>query len=139
SAIAETRLTSEDRAKADEKADGKDSYLAILTSPRARARVRGGNSEPQPTKAAGQAVTAHEPVASPSVENEAAEISTPITEPQAAPQPESDLTNLPSPQGQVAAIQPETANYVGEAQKVERRSPKPEDAGSIPAPDANAG
>lgn len=50
-----------------------------------------------------EAVTAHEPVVTSSVENEAAEIST----------------------------------LEGEAQKVERRSPKPEDAGSIPATLAN--
>jgi uncharacterized protein (UPF0335 family) len=64
-----------------------------------------------------------------------------ITEPQSAPQAARDLTNSTQPAalGQVATIQPETANDEGEAQKVERRSPKPEDAGSIPATFANAG
>lgn len=37
-----------------------------------------------------------------------------ITNPQAAPQPESDLTNLPSPQGQVAPIQPEPEGALSE-------------------------
>src|SRR5690606_37607989 len=54
SAISDTRMTAEDRAKAEEKADGKDGYLAILSGPRARARIREAKSEPQPTKAAGQ-------------------------------------------------------------------------------------
>ncbi|MBN9332970.1 MAG: DUF2312 domain-containing protein [Devosia sp.] len=67
-------------------------------------------SEPQPTKAAGQAEPGLDPVrATSSVENEAAEISTPITQTQVAPQPARDLTVPPSPQGQVALIQPETA------------------------------
>lgn len=60
-------------------------------------------SEPQPTKAAGQAVTASEPVVTSSVENEAAEISPPITEQQAPPQPAvSDLTSPSQAPGQVA-------------------------------------
>ena len=75
-AVAEKRMNSEDRAKADAKSEGKDGYLAIINSPRARARTRG--SEPLLTKAAGQAVTAQEPVVASSVESEAAEISTPI-------------------------------------------------------------
>lgn len=59
--------------------------------------------EPQPIKAAGQAVTASEPVVTSSVENEAAEISTPITEQQASPQPAvSDLTSPSQAPGQVA-------------------------------------
>jgi uncharacterized protein (UPF0335 family) len=60
-------------------------------------------SEPQPTKAAGQAVANSDLAAeTSSVENEAAAISTLITEQQDAPHPASDLTAPPSPQGQVA-------------------------------------
>jgi uncharacterized protein (UPF0335 family) len=59
--------------------------------------------EPQPTKAAGQAVANSDLAAgTSSVENEAAAISTLITEQQVAPHPASDLTAPPSPQGQVA-------------------------------------
>src|SRR5690606_28107107 len=47
-------------------------------------------------------------------ENEAAEISTPITEQQDAPHPASDLTASPSLSCQVAPIQPETANETHE-------------------------
>ncbi len=61
------------------------------------------------------------------------------SEPQPTKAAGSDLTNSQALNGQVAETQPETANEVDEAQKVERRSPKPEDAGSIPAADANAG
>lgn len=39
-AIAATRMSEQDHAKAAEKADGVDSYVAVLTSPRARARAR---------------------------------------------------------------------------------------------------
>jgi uncharacterized protein (UPF0335 family) len=60
-------------------------------------------SEPQPTKAAGQAVANSDLAAeTSSVEKEAAAISTLITEQQDAPHPASDLTTPPSPQGQVA-------------------------------------
>lgn len=45
-AVAETRLAEADKTKRSEKADGIDSYLAILTSPRARARARRDKSEP---------------------------------------------------------------------------------------------
>jgi hypothetical protein len=100
SAIADTRLTAEDRAKAEEKSDGKDDYLAILNSPRARARIREGKSNTQPTKAAGQAVTpvvtdqCAETNAGPSssVENEAAEISTPIQ-----PETENETADIAQP------------------------------------------
>lgn len=94
-AIADKRMNSEDRAKADAKSEGKDGYLAIINSPRARARTRG--SEPLLTKAAGQAVTAQEPVVASPVESEAAEISTPIqSEPDDAAVTAGDVLREPA-------------------------------------------
>lgn len=86
-------------------------------------------SEPLPTKAAGQAGGATAPNSDSSVENEAAEISTPITEQQVAPQPASDLTVPPSPQGQVASIQ-ESPRKAAEA---EGESPHTQDGGAFSA------
>lgn len=82
-AISDERMTQEERAKADDKEEGRASYRAILTGSRARARIREAKTASQPSPKAGQAVTAREPVVTPSVENEAAEISTPI-QPEAA-------------------------------------------------------
>lgn len=45
-AIAENRLTATEADKRDQKAEGKDEYLAILTSPRARARKGQSNTAP---------------------------------------------------------------------------------------------
>lgn len=118
SAISDTRMTAEDRAKAEEKADGKDGYLAILSGPRARARIREAKSEPLLTKAAGQAQhgaviadTDAQNVVTSLPGAEGAEDPETIIE-QQAPQPASDLTNSPSLPGQVAPIQPETANEI---------------------------
>jgi hypothetical protein len=58
-------------------------------------------TEPQEAQAPAQAVPGDAPVASVPVESIAAEISTPITHSQSAPQAESDLTD-PKPLGQVA-------------------------------------
>lgn len=105
-----------------------DLYLSAYYGVGTKVATHTHETEPLLTKAAGQGGDTHaEPVAS-----------QPIPE-QQSPQPAaSDLTALETA-GQVAPIQPETANDVGEAQKVERRSPKPEDAGSIPATYASAG
>lgn len=81
-------------------------------------------SEPQPTKAAGQvdqpapvAISGGRVATTSSVENEAAEISTPITEQQDTPHPASDLTATPKPpQGRVAPIQPEAATSFADAE-----------------------
>jgi uncharacterized protein (UPF0335 family) len=99
-----------------------DLYLSAYDSATGKVGMRRAThthaSEPQPTKAAGQAGAtaavgdlAHEPAADAviprTVENEAAEISTPITEQQASPKPASDLTSSPAPQGEVATHEPD--------------------------------
>ncbi|CDP50686.1 hypothetical protein [Devosia sp. DBB001] len=46
-AIAETRKTEADHLKAEAKTEGMEGYLSILTSPRARARARDNQSQPE--------------------------------------------------------------------------------------------
>jgi len=91
-------------------------------------------TEPQPTKAAGQDGGAVSAVkgANARLENAVGVEPPPSTNPQAAPQPESDLTNLPSPQGQVAAIQEsprKAAEAEGESPALQVDASAPAEAG----------
>lgn len=100
----------------DEQDEEQPDTISALLSDSSLGLVRASSitkSEPPPPKAAGQA-GAHtdlgrsipeksaDAVGTPSMENEAAEISTPITEPQPLTQAGSDLTNSQALNGQVA-------------------------------------
>lgn len=159
-AVSIIRKREKDAAKFDDQQGMVDVYLTAYLGSGTVVATHTHASEPQPTKAAGQveqraalAISGERVAATSSVENEAAEISTPINggtgmvlgtgkerplsiglhtdgdpearfesaslhqEQQDAPHPARDLPNPPSLSGQVAPIQPETANELPPASR----------------------
>lgn len=122
-AISDSRMSATEADKREQKAEGKDEYLAILTSSRARARERLSNTAqntsnsgpddeetqpevttPQTRIAALRADPALAIVEPAILESKLQKVQTAQTEPQPSPKAGSDLTVPPSPQGQVAQI-----------------------------------
>lgn len=120
-AIAESRLTATEADKRDQKAEGKEEYLAILTSPRARAR-KGQSNTSQNTSNSGpddeenepESTTPQKRIAALRADPAMAIVEAADLKPEIKTQPTkaagSDLTSLAPHEGQVAPIQPETAN-----------------------------
>lgn len=120
-AIAENRLTATEADKRDQKAEGKDEYLAILTSPRARARKgqsnttqNTSNSGPDDEECEPESTTPQKRIAALRADPAMAIVEAADLKPETKPQPSqpagSDLTYLAPHEGQVAPIQPETAD-----------------------------
>lgn len=112
-AIAENRLTATEADKRDQKAEGKDEYLAILTSPRARAR-KGQSNTTQNTSNSGpddeenepESTTPQKRIAALRADPAMAIVEAANLKPEIKPQPTkaagSDLTSLSPHEGQVA-------------------------------------
>lgn len=124
-AITESRLTSVEVDKREQKAEGKEEYLAILTSPRARAReAKKSTTQNASNSAAFEAKRAKKSTApsdqveairnDPSMHIVSASEIKPKSEPQPSPEAGSDLTNSQALNGQVATHSPETADEIHE-------------------------